>query len=350
MPSFLYKKIIFLIILFQFGCSLPYLIKSGYHQSKILYNRVPIDNIIKDPLIATEVKRKLSLAQKAKFFSENTLHLKTTKNYSSYVQLERPYVSYILQVAHRFELKQYKWWFPIIGNVPYKGFPNRIESENESNEFPPHLYDKYIRGVSAYSTLGWFDDPILSSMINYSDHNLINLIIHETVHATIFIKNQSDFNERLATFIANKGTHLFYQSLEGKNAPTIKIIENENHDEMLFSKFISSEINELRKWYITNKNNMNILLKKNRLKKIQNKFKKNILPKMLRLKYSTFQSRDLDNAYLLSLSTYYKDLSIFEKAFKHYKGHFYSFLNFCKSLEKVKNPEQSLVNLVNSPN
>ena len=203
-------KTLFLIF-FSFtlpGCMVGYLVESSYHQQKILRSRIPINEYLQRLDLNPEIEKKLKLVQEAKDFAEKNLGLKKSDNYNSYVPLNRPYVTWIVRASENYKLDSYQWWFPLVGHVPYKGFFSEKGALDEAKKFDSS-YDTFVRGVTAYSTLGWFDDPILSPMMRYEDHDLVELIIHETVHATIFIKNQVDFNEQLATFIAQEGTKLF---------------------------------------------------------------------------------------------------------------------------------------------
>ena len=165
------------------------------------------------------------------------------------MQLDGPYVTYVVSAAPKDELVAYKWWFPIVGSLPYKGFPEPTGAHAEADELNKKGLDAYIRGVSAYSTLGWFSDPILSSMLEYKDYDLVDTIIHETVHATIYIKSEADFNERLAVFIGHKGTEAFYRQREGQDSKTLKAMADDTYDERLFSEFIFGEMHDLEAWY-----------------------------------------------------------------------------------------------------
>ena len=216
---------------------------------KLLNDRVPIDEALKDPKISDEEKRKLELAQKARTFAENDLHLKPTKNYTSYVKLDRPYVTYVVSAAYKWELKHYQWSYPFVGKMPYKGYFNEEDAKAEELDLQKEDLDTYLRGVSAYSTLGWFKDPLLSSMLRYKDYDLVNTIIHETVHATLYIKHEADFNERLANFLGNKGAEMYYLKAEGENSPTLLAVKKDNEDEKTFSNFISQELKDLDTWY-----------------------------------------------------------------------------------------------------
>lgn len=353
LPSTTYVKLhnpwlLLLLSLSLSACQLTYMTDSAYNQLKLLSARQPIDKVLANPDLDSETKHKLLLAQQAREFAETHLNLKPTKNYTSYVELGRPYVSYIVQAAPVYELKHYLWRFPIVGAVPYKGFFSKDKALREAARFDPEKYDTYVRGVSAYSTLGWFRDPILSSMLSYDDDDLVNLIIHETVHATIYIKNHADFNERLATFVGDIGTEYFYLKQEGEDSSTLKHIQDKNHDARLFSDFISSELNSLRTWYHDKSETLTPELKSQRLALIQENFQNKISSQLKTQRFSYFTNLKLNNAMLLSFETYYMDLSDFKEVFVFLNKDFAKLIEFCKELEKASDPELKLKEFVAS--
>lgn len=335
------------------GCQMGYYTQSAYYQMKILAKREPIEKILKEKNPPDELKHKLNLSLEAHRFAIEILKLKNTKSYTTYVDLERPYVTYVVSAAPKWELRHHLWTFPFVGSVPYKGYFNESDAKDEERELKEKNLDTYLRGVSAYSTLGWFDDPLLSTMTKYRDHDLVNTVIHETVHATLYIKNSADFNERLAVFIGNKGTELFYQQKEGLNSPTLLQIKNENEDDQIFSKFISPELNDLENWYKENVNsntsseNSELEQKRqNRLATIQEKFKNNILSQLKSDSYQSFSKNKLNNAKLLIYKTYNQDLADFEALFKKANQDIPTFIELCKQLEKSDNPTADLKKIV----
>lgn len=326
------------------GCQIPYLMKSAYSQAEILRKRVPLDDALKAPHLTDEQKRKLRLAQEAREFAERELGLKPTQNYTSFVQLDRPYVTYVVSAAPKNELEHHLWHYPIVGSLPYMGFFDPESAREEAENLQRQNLDVYTRGVSAYSTLGWFRDPILSSMLNYRDYDLVNTIIHETVHATIFIKSEADFNERLATFIGNKGTQLFYEKKEGLHGTTLQEMTGDAHDEKVFSEFISGELDSLKEWYQRHRGQpLAETDRLARLHEIQSRFTEKVRP-LLRLadSYKNFEKIELNNARLLTYRLYFQDLSDFEKVFEKFGGDFRKMLEFCKTLEKEKDPKTTL--------
>lgn len=335
---------------FNSGCQMGYLMKSGYGQMKLLGSRIPVEEALKDPGLSEDKKKKLLLAQEARLFAETELHLKSTKNYTSYVELGRPYVTYVVSAAPKWELKHYQWSYPFMGEMPYKGFFNESDAVAEEKSLQTENLDTYMRGVSAYSTLGWFNDPILSSMLRYDDYDLVNTIIHETVHATLYIKRAADFNERLATFLGNKGAELFYLKKEGGNSPTLKQIQLENQDNKLFSEFISSELKVLEGWYkdLPEKDRTEER-RKERIGEIQKKFSLEVEPKLKTESFKKFAEANLNNARLLVYKTYMQDLSDFEKLYELENRSYSAFIERCRSLEKAEDPAAKLKELIARP-
>lgn len=320
-----------------------YIFKSAYNQVALLNSKVPIEDALKDPNLSLEEKKKLELAQHVRQFAHDELGLKVDKNYSTFVKLNRPYVSYVVSAAPKWKLETYRWSFPIVGKVPYKGYFNEQDALEEESDLKKQGYDTYVRGVTAYSTLGWFSDPLLSSMLRGHDAYLVNTIIHESVHATLYIKSEADFNERLATFLGNKGMEIYYQKLEGHDSATLKYVATENADDQLFSKFISNELNQLQSWYeeipVDKKTEE---VRQQRISEIQKKFQTEILPQLKSQNRNGFSEIKLNNARLLVYKTYMQDLSDFEKLYTKLGNNFAEFLKKVKTLENHKNPQQGL--------
>lgn len=335
-------------LLFTTGCQFSYLAHSGYHQAKLMASREPIEKILASSKTPEETKRKLRLVQEAMEFARHEMHLKTHGNYRAYVALEDPYVSYVVQVAYAYELKSHKWNFPLVGSLPYKGYFVKAMAEDEARKFAPEQFDTYVRGVSAFSTLGWLRDPIYSSMLRYTDHDLVETVIHETVHANLYIKSNADFNERLATFIGQEGVKAFYLKKEGESSATLKKIQQELKDQQLFSQFISKEIDELKNWYTREASGMSPEKKKARLKSLQDKFVKEVQPKFQSASYKNFATQELNNAILLSYKTYLYDLSDFARLFTLKQNNFAQLIEYCQSLEGEKDPEGALKSYLSS--
>lgn len=339
------------------GCQAPYLMKSAWSQADLLLSRESLDHALKSDKLKPEDRKKLELARDAKAFGERVLGLKKNANYASFVQLERPYVSYVVSAAEKDRLEQHLWSFPIVGDVPYKGFFNPDDAKSEASDMRKRGFDTYIRGVSAYSTLGWFDDPVLSSMLRYTDYDLVNTIIHESVHATLYIKSHADFNERLASFIGGVGADLFFFEREGPKSPTVSEAKEENLDEENFSKFISAQIDSLGRWYELHapeaksddvKTHLAYVDQRTlRLSEISKDYDTMLRPKIKSERYAKILKRELDpstlnNARLLAWKLYVYDMSDFERVYQSLGRDPLKLIEFAKSLEKEDDPEAKL--------
>ncbi|MBK7890383.1 MAG: aminopeptidase [Bdellovibrionales bacterium] len=335
------------------ACQAPYLVKSAWSQVGLLNSREPLEKVLAKPELADAVRTKLLLARDAKLFAETELGLKKTQNYESYVELGRSHVSYVVSAAPKNRLEHFEWWFPFVGSVPYKGYFNPDDAKEEAESLRKENLDVVVRGVSAYSTLGWFRDPILSSMLRYTDYDLANTIIHEAVHATLYIKSNADFNERLATFIGNIGAELFFLKREGPSSETLKLAKSESEDERLFTDFISKEIETLKMWYEKNSpedRDQSHAFDENRtiqFKLIFDHFKNEVAPKLTNEKYRERLSEELapdklNNARLLLWRLYFHDLGDFDRAYAKLDKNPSRFIEFAKSLESAKDPEVAL--------
>jgi predicted aminopeptidase len=286
------------------------------------------------------------LSKTAREFAITELNLNAQKNYSSFVKLEKPYVTWVVNASPKWELKHHLWSFPIIGDVPYKGYWSENEANEEETDLKKQDLDTFVRGVSAFSTLGWFNDPILSSMLRYQDADLVNTIIHESVHATLYIKHNADFNERLASFIGDVGSELFYLKKEGKDSPTLKQIRLENEDSIIFSNFISGEIKKLGEYYKTlPASERKEELRDQSFNTIKDRFNTQIKPILKTNSYAKFEKTKLNNARLLLYKTYSEDISDFKTLLTKSNNDLKVFIERVKTLESSSDPMKDLKEL-----
>jgi predicted aminopeptidase len=303
------------------GCQMGYIINSGYHQFGILLKKKKFERALQDPRLDEETKRKIRLVADVKKFAEDSLHLTKSRNYDSFVWLDDKYVVYAVTAAPKDALEEYKWDFPIIGTVPYKGFFNKTTAEEEAQEMQKKGYDTSVRGVTAYSTLGWFADPLLSTMTWVDDEYLVETIIHELTHVTLYVKNKSDFNENLATFVGEKGAEEYYKKIEGSNTTRIQKMRDQSYDSKLFSEFINEQLKALDEFYKSKKSDPKLVeLREVEFQKIKDIFKKKWLPKMKTKNYEKWADKNLNNAVLISYKTYLKDQSLFVEIFEKTKA------------------------------
>ena len=337
-------SLLFLSFLFLNGC---YSWHVFFNQVRLISQRVSIEEALEDYDFGEAEERKLKLIPEIKIFARETLGINMNEGiYTTYVQLDRPYVTYLLRVSRVYELKSHTWWFPIVGSVSYKGFFNRKRAEKEAKTFPPEEYDTLVRGVTAYSTLGWFVDPVLSSMLSYSESDFVVTVFHELAHTVLFFKNQVNFNERFAEFVGRKAGEEFFLKKEGKNSKTLKAMKAKWEDELLFSSFMEKEYKLLDQWYKNNKGEIIPEMKEKRLKEIQERFVSQIQSKLKTRRYSYFSKIRLNNAVLLSYRTYNYKMEEFEKLYIQSDRDIKTVIHRCSQFKDERNPEEALSRFV----
>ncbi|TDV59870.1 aminopeptidase [Pseudomonas sp. LP_7_YM] len=196
-----------LAILLISGCSsLSYYTQLASGQLALLRAREPVAQVITDPQRDPNLRDHLLKSQQARDFASQHLHLPDNKSYRLYADIHRPYVVWNVFATGEFSLDPVTHCFPIAGCVAYRGYYSQGAARGEAALQKRDGKDVYVSGVEAYSTLGWFNDPIISSMMVWGDERLATLIFHELAHQRFYVKDDSEFNESYATFVEEEGT------------------------------------------------------------------------------------------------------------------------------------------------
>jgi predicted aminopeptidase len=189
------------------GCSsVSYYGQLAKGQIELLHARRPVAQVIADPVTDAKLRGRLEQAQLARRFASTHLHLPDNGSYRLYADLGRPYVVWNVFATGEFSLDPLTHCFPIAGCVAYRGYYSLGGARGEAAVQRLAGRDVYVSGVEAYSTLGWFDDPILSSMLHWGDERLATLIFHELAHQRVYVKDDTAFNESYASFVEQEGT------------------------------------------------------------------------------------------------------------------------------------------------
>jgi predicted aminopeptidase len=193
------------------GC---YTVAQGYEQARLMSKRVPLAKVLQERTENPERLAKLALVPDILKFAESKLGMTPGSSYRHYISLDRPALSYVVQAADKRRLKLKTWWFPIVGAQPYLGYFDRAKAIDFQKELVAEGYDTSMGGVQAFSLLGYFPDPIYSSMVDGNDRfQFVELLFHETLHRTLYVPNAYTFNENLADFVARQATALYLRNL-----------------------------------------------------------------------------------------------------------------------------------------
>ncbi|MFJ3525750.1 aminopeptidase [Pseudomonas sp. NPDC090203] len=205
--QWLLRGLSMLAILLLSGCSsLSYYTQLAEGQLDLLRAREPVADVIADPQRDPKLREHLRKAQQAREFASQHLRLPDNQSYRLYADIHRQYVVWNVFATGEFSLDPVTHCFPIAGCVAYRGYYSPGAARGEAALQKLDGKDVYVSGVEAYSTLGWFDDPIISSMMNWGDERLATLIFHELAHQRFYVQDDSEFNESYATFVEQEGT------------------------------------------------------------------------------------------------------------------------------------------------
>ncbi|GIX42250.1 MAG: hypothetical protein KatS3mg129_1983 [Leptospiraceae bacterium] len=297
----LLNKIVFIIFLFFISCIATepfYIITQGQEQIKILLKKKKID----DFQIYNKYKEKIDKIKRIRNFAKEILKLNIDNHYKYLVEINRNAVSYIVIASDKLAFKPKSYWFPIVGRIYYIGFFDLKEAK-EYADYLSKEFDVKISGVQAYSSLGWFSDPLFTFHLQYTEENLARLIFHELTHNTYWLKHDNKFNENLATFIENQGTILYLKQYynEQKWKDFINTINEEQEVDKLFFSY-KTKLNQVY-------NNKNLTMEQKMQKKIEyiKKLKEEL--KMLKVKFhyinlDYYINKNYNNADFVLLNLY----------------------------------------------
>lgn len=184
------------------GC---YYVQAVRGHLQIMGDRVPLAQVIEDPATPTDLRARLELVREARAFAAAELGLPDNDSYTTYVALDRPYVVWNVFAAPEFAVEPRRWCFPVAGCVVYRGYFAQEDAERYADRMAAEGWDTTVGGVGAYSTLGRFDDPVLSTMLRWQDYQLAGLLFHELAHQVVYVPDDSEFNESFATALEEEG-------------------------------------------------------------------------------------------------------------------------------------------------
>ena len=195
------------------GCNtLSYYTQAVHGEYEILAHRQSIDKLIANPKTPPKLKQQLQLVQQLRAFAKTELKLPIDKNYEKYVDTQRKYVVFDVQAAPEFSLEPKTWRYPLVGRLAYRGYFSEKNARECGDRLAKEGFDVYVDGVDAYSTLGWFKDPLLSTFIDTSEPELAELLFHELGHKRVCAAGDTDFNEAFATTVGQEGTRRWLRS------------------------------------------------------------------------------------------------------------------------------------------
>lgn len=310
------KGLLLLLILGLTACeSVAYYTQAFHGQFTILTQRRDIEDVVKDPETDNQLRSQLETVLSVRQFAESEMHLPVENNFSTYVDLEQPFVVWNVFAAPEFSLDAKQWCYPIAGCVTYRGYFTEGRAYDYAREIEAEGFDTYVGGVAAYSTLGWFADPVLNTIVNREEHRLASLIFHELAHQVIYVPGDTEFNESFATAVEMEGLRRWLE-INGKAENASAIVAQANLEKsrrLEFVGLVQGVIPQLESLYQSDKT-------------VEDKRReKAVLIQSLREQYQVLKagwgdydaydnwfSSEINNAKLRTVSTYFNRVPAFD--------------------------------------
>jgi predicted aminopeptidase len=298
-------------------CSPAFVVRAGVEQAKILRARQPIDQAIADPATPPATRAKLELVRTAATFADRELGLDVAGSYSTFAQLERDTLLLVVTASRKDAFRAHTWWFPIVGRVPYKGFFHHGQARAEAARLEARGLDVHLRTAGAFSTLGWFDDPLLSTLLDRDEISLAATVIHEVTHNTIFIPGQVRFNESFATFVGDVGAAEMFCAIEGPDGPRCRAATESWADAMLFGEALQRLVGALEELYERQdlSSDQKIAGRDVVIDRWREEYARDVVPR-LRRAFRTYHERPINNATLIGTRLYYYRLDLFDHVYR----------------------------------
>ena len=318
------------------GCSPFYVLRAAYEEGRILAKRQKIEKVIEDPVTPQAEREKLLLVPRARTFAE-TIGLTPGGSFTKFSRIGRDVLAWVLMASRPDSFELYTWWFPVTGSLPYKGYFDKPDAEAAGRSFESRGYEIYMRPTDAFSTLGWFDDPLLSTTLRHDETRLVEIIIHESLHSTIWVGDAVDFNESLANYVGTRATVDFFSQLstdspdDASRQKAQALLERARQglqSEAALEKIVNSLYDELSLLYLSGE------ARESKLEKRKTIFETHV--SRLREKNPRMQIfKEVNNAEIMQLKVYLTGFSQFDRLFEKNSASWNEFLHELRSIKEA---------------
>ncbi len=321
------------------GC---YLLQSAQGQFAVMSKRQPIERVIEMPSTPPKLRAQLKSVTAIRNFASHELGLPDNGSYRKYADIGRPYVVWNVVAAPEFSVDPKKWCFPIVGCVAYRGYFVEGRARRFAAGLRAQGFDVAVGGVAAYSTLGHFDDPILSTMVSWDDVELASIIFHELTHQLLYVRNDAAFNEALATTVEEEGVRRWLTQLGREQDLAVHLLERERY--LAVIALMNDTRSRLRVPYASG---LPPPLMRERKREALEALRESYAA--LRMQwgghgpFDAWFAHDINNAHLASIATYYACVPGFERELKAAGGNLPAFYRRVRELAKLDQPQRDLL-------
>lgn len=301
-----------------------YLLRAGWEEGKILWRRRPIAEMVADPATPIPLRAKLQVVLDARAFARDSLALEAGESFTTFSRLDRDTLVLVLSGAYRDRLEPYTWWFPIVGRVPYKGYFDFGQAREEARKLAADGYDARLGVASAFSTLGWFNDPLLPTTLRADTLTVANTVIHELTHNTYYAPGGAVFNESFANFVGARGAQRFYLA-RGQAKAAAEVVARWN-DERRIGLFWATLYARVDSAFTANPGEeapevaRRIAIRDSLFAEARGELLHELGPRLRTISVRALERVRIDNAVLLSRRVYLTDLDTFDAVLRKQKG------------------------------
>jgi predicted aminopeptidase len=293
------------------GCYAGYIARAAYEEGRILWHRKPIGDALARRDLPEDIRAKLETVLAVRKFAAEQLGLNVGGAYRSFAPVDQGALVHVVMAAPRDSLEPYTWWFPIVGRVPYRGYFDETDASAEAQALEATGLDTMVRPAVAFSSLGFFNDPLLTNLLKLSRIELAGVLIHELFHRTYYLPSDAMFDESAATYAGSAGAVAFFAATQGESAPDTIAAREVLESDLKFARFLLHEQARLLDIYMSD------LTKDAMLKcrdaafvSIKNDYAA-LVPSLSGLERFDLDKHPLNNAVLVNYLIYFHDLDNF---------------------------------------
>ena len=296
-----------------------FVLRAAYEEARILLAREPIERLLEDPELSSAERDRFRLVIEARDFGRDSLGLDAGDTYTTYADVGRDTLLLVLTAARWDALEPYTWWYPIVGTVPYKGFFDFADGRAAAARLAEDGYDVYLRPSAAFSTLGWFNDPLLSTAPGRGPELLVELVLPEIAHNTLYVASSTPFNESFALFVGYRGAAAFFRNRGDTTAA--RRVAAIWRDQQRLSAYYSELYEELQQVYARDApDDSTMLWREQAFARARARLRSGLDGRLEVYDGERLAARQLDNASLLASRIYLTDVDQFDAVLDAFGG------------------------------
>ncbi|BAV32488.1 aminopeptidase [Sulfuricaulis limicola] len=339
-----YRRRLLALLLFAIigGCASPaYYLHAVSGQVELLNKRRPVEEVLSDPATTPQTRRQLELVRRLRDFASRELGLPDNRSYRTYADLERPFVVWNVFATPELSLEPKRWCFVFAGCVSYRGYFAQDEAEKFAAGLKQDGYDVYIGGVPAYSTLGWFNDPVLNTFIHRSEADLAGLLFHELAHQVVYVGGDTTFNESFATVVELEGVQRWFE--RHGTAPQAEAYRQKLRRREQFTVLVLKHRARLAEIYASNLGDAEKRSAKGRIfGELRNDYAALKAGWNGHADFDKWFEQDLNNAHLAAIGLYHQHVMAFQELLMQQNGDLVSFYSSAKEMMNLPKTERTM--------